>query len=138
MSAIQLHLPPQAKIVGSLNTRSDLNMLDQDMLYIELPDSIFICVGWYPDLDPQGEYRLVVFQETISQPLEEPVHTKDVRKIKAAIYTFVEKYLAEIASAGSVDTLPALFVNGTVEPAPPKQFQTSSLAATARSSRVRA
>jgi hypothetical protein len=124
MSKIHLNLPPQAKIVGALYGRTDRNMLDQDMLYVELPDSIFICVGWHPDLDPNGEYRLLVFHEMPSQPLEPAVHTKDVRKIKSEIYRLVKTYLPQLAS-GSAAMIPPLFANGTVGPSPAKVIENS-------------
>lgn len=108
MSRVTLHLPPQAKVTGALRSRAKLHNLDQDMLQIELPGSIFIDVGWYPDLDQTGEYRLIVFHDTTEEMLER-LATSDVDQVKAAIYRMVEKYLP----------YPTVFVNGRAVPSPP-------------------
>lgn len=94
MSRIQLLLPPEAKITGALRTRSNIHNLDQDMLQIELPGSVFIDVGWYPDWDPKGEYRLVVFRDTFDNPIEPMLRSQDVKQIRQAIYKYVAKYVS--------------------------------------------
>ena len=92
MSQIQLHLPAPAMITGILRDTSNAYALDQDMLQIELPGNVFIDVGWYPDCDPNGEYRLVVFRDDFDNQIEPPVQSKNVRDIKDAIDRLVAKY----------------------------------------------
>ena len=95
-----LRLPQQAKITGALRTSSNVRNLLQDMLQIEL-GNVVIDVGWYPDWNPNGEYRLTVFRDSYNDPIEPQLRTTDVRQIANAIYDFVEKYSPRVFTSGS-------------------------------------
>lgn len=96
MSIIPLQLPPQVKVLGALRTRSNVWELDQDMLAIELPNRIFIAVGWYPDCDPKGEYRMMIFKDTVDHPIEPTIRTKDFRVVKSNINRVVKTFTSPI------------------------------------------
>jgi len=98
MSFVTLNLPAEARVTGVLCDRSDVHNLTQDMLQVELPGDVFIDVGWYPDWNPDGEYRLFVFYNTVENQLEPPLFTKDVHEIEEAIYSLVSKYLDPVRS----------------------------------------
>src|SRR4026208_2199179 len=93
MTVIQLDLPPPVSVVGALHDRSDVTCLDQDLLQLTLPGDIVIDVGWYPDRDPHGQYRLIVFRGTTDRELERPLQSRDVRLIKHSVHHLVAKYL---------------------------------------------
>lgn len=92
MAAITLTFPPEIKVIGVLQDRSDLEALDQDLLQLELPGRLFIHVGWYPDWTESGSYRLSVFQDDGDNELEEVFKTKDTLKVTNQIYKIVKKY----------------------------------------------
>ncbi len=116
-TVIQLNLPPQAKVTGALRSRTTVQNLLQDMLQIVLPDDIVIDVGWYPDWDPNGRYRVMVFQDDVDHPLEDDFTTKDVDAVKARIYDLVEKYLPfAVSVSDSHDTATSLSLNGQSGP----------------------
>ena len=93
MAVIQLQLPPEAKVLGALCDGENVADLDQDMVQIELPGEVVVDVGWYPDHDPHGEYRLIVFRGNAVEILLEPVlYTREINKIKRAIARLVRKY----------------------------------------------
>ncbi len=98
-----LHLPRQAKVTGALRTRDNVRNLVQDMLQIEL-GNVVIDVGWYPDWNPNGEYRVTVFRDSYSDPIEPQLRTRDVTQVSDAIYRYVEKYSPRVLARGSRTT----------------------------------
>lgn len=63
MKPIQLRLPPGTVQKGDLFWENDLEELDQDILEIDLPTGLTLAVGWYPECDPAGEFRITLFKE---------------------------------------------------------------------------
>jgi hypothetical protein len=70
-----------AKIRGELHPPSNLALLTQDMLEVELPNGIIIDVGWYPEHDRNGEYAVIVFEGHPDKPLSEPYYSKDPEEV---------------------------------------------------------
>jgi hypothetical protein len=101
MSYVNLNLPTQAKVLGALRKTDVLHDLNEDMLQIELPGDVFVDVGWYPDWDPNGEYRLKVFHDTVDSQLEPQFCSRDVNAVEATIYYLVAKYLRSVQAIGT-------------------------------------
>lgn len=118
MSIVELYLPPEAKVLGALRDRSNPWTLDQDMLAIELPGKIFLTVGWHPDLDPNGEYRIAVFQGSPDRPLKGKFRSRDVLKVEAKLYDLVKKHLPGVSARGSGGTTISLAVDEHLDSTP--------------------
>ena len=132
MSQIALTLPPEVDILGALYDRSNIKRLDQDMIQIILPGQIVIDVGWYPDRNPNGEYRLVVFQGDVDNKKEAILRTRDVKAVMSAIYRYVAKYLSPIAFLGGDGTPITLLVNGTINANPQRKIDAVADSSTSR------
>ena len=88
------------------------DLFDEDMLQIEVPNGLFtIDVGWYPDWNPQGEYRLVVYRETFENQIEYPIKTNNVTAIKVAIEQLAKKYSPAVRFMGGDSLVTTLFVD---------------------------
>lgn len=61
---IILNLPPESRLIGNLFGDTGVNHFSEDILYVEMPNGVCIDLGWYPDDDPTGEFRIHVFNET--------------------------------------------------------------------------
>ena len=66
-----------AVVRGELHAPSELALLTQDMLEVELPNGVIIDVGWYPEHDPNGEYGVVAFQGHPDRAIGQPFYTRD-------------------------------------------------------------
>jgi len=97
VSIVKIPLPPGVTAIGALHNTENADALDQDMLQLTLPGAVFIDVGWYPDCDPGGEYRVVVFRDDFESPLEEAFHAKEV----AAVVDKIQRLLAKYAPTSS-------------------------------------
>jgi len=95
MTAVHLSLPEEAIVRGALYAENDPAYLVQDLLEVELPRGIFIDVGWYPDHDPNGHYRIVVFERSWDNQLADYV-TTDVTDVKFQVESLAERFLAPI------------------------------------------
>jgi hypothetical protein len=62
------------------------------MLQLELPGDIFIDVGWYPDWDPNGEYRVAVFYDEFENLLEPMFRSTDAQAVAAHVRRMLAKY----------------------------------------------
>jgi hypothetical protein len=96
VSYVKLNLPSEAQVIGDLCDRSDVDYLTQDMLQVELPGSVFIDVGWYPDLDPNGEYRVIAFKDRVENLIEPVFASRDVSEVEDAIGRMVYRYLEPV------------------------------------------
>jgi hypothetical protein len=56
-------LPPGSVAKGSLPATQEVVELVSGMLEIDLPDGRTIDVGWVPEHDPAGAYRVVVYRD---------------------------------------------------------------------------
>lgn len=118
MSIIQLNLPSQVTVHGALRDRANPWELDRDMLAIELPGKIFITVGWHPDIDPSGEYRVAVFRGSSDNELDKEYCSRNVSRVQAEIYRRVTEFLEPQDNS----TIISLSLNGRICP-PPTQIE---------------
>lgn len=100
MARIELKLPKGVESIGCLRTTEDPWQLDEDMFQVKLPGDIRIHVGWYPDLDPEGEYQLRVFQCRWENKLEPDFVSREVSDIEQGIYDRVDRYLLPVRFSG--------------------------------------
>ncbi len=102
-SVIHLNLPPHARVTGTLRSRATVQNLLEDMIQIEI-GNVVIDVGWYPDWDPNGEYRLTVFRDSYDSPIEAQLRTRDVSEVEAGIYEMVDRYRPRFTVTDSGNT----------------------------------
>jgi hypothetical protein len=103
MSTISLNLPTQAHWIGALHDKQKLHNLDHDMLSVELPGEIFIDVGWHPNWDSNGQYRISVYQKDIDNKLETTAYSRDPAHVKNLVEELARSYTPSIQiSASSV------------------------------------
>src|SRR5262249_32498337 len=77
---LDLQIPEDAKVIGAIDESCGTDVLDQDMLLIELSNGIGIDLGWYPEEDPDGSFRVVVFKDFWDQRVGEPFETRSIQE----------------------------------------------------------
>jgi|HubBroStandDraft_4_1064222.scaffolds.fasta_scaffold333434_2 hypothetical protein len=76
MNPIDLRIPDEcgARIVfNSLYPVKQIPNLIQDVIFIELPNDDYLDVGWYPEHDPNGSYRISLYHGDWSNQLIDPI-----------------------------------------------------------------
>ena len=66
MEPLNLYMLPfrnQLAIKGEIYDTQDPDVLLQDLLEIDLPRGRTIDVGWYPEHDPTGAYRIRMYED---------------------------------------------------------------------------
>jgi hypothetical protein len=114
MTLIPLNLSADAQVVGRLPDTSNIHDLTQDMLQVSLPGDVFVDVGWYPDWDPNGSYRIIVFQDEVENQLEAPFCSRDVQEVRDVLYTTVDKYLQPVRQQAGMATNVFRLLRGNV------------------------
>jgi hypothetical protein len=90
------------------------------MLQVQLPEKIVIDVGWYPDCDPKGSYRLRVFHQTIDRLLEPAFTTRATAAVKAKIESLALKYAVVVPKGAGADPPVSILSNGRLAGAAPQ------------------
>lgn len=88
MTPIALCFPRGSKakvIFNSLYAEQDDAHRTEDVALIDLGNKVFIDVGWHPDRDPDGSYRINVYRERWDQQLRRPIRTKDPHRVAEQI-----------------------------------------------------
>ncbi len=107
MTAIDLGLPADVVVKGQLFHTYDLDYLLQDILEIDLPNGLSIDLGWFPECDPSGSFRVVVFKEFWKNQLREPFETRSISEAVDEIRRLVPEYSqAAVAVSCSSDSEP--------------------------------
>src|SRR6266511_2241031 len=101
MEAIALHLPAGIEVRGELLDSMDPECLLQDILVVKLPSGLVIDVGWHPECDPHGSFRIVIFRDYWINQLESPVKATDPRTAALAVEKLARKYAWLPASSRS-------------------------------------
>lgn len=60
MTEIHTPIPEGCHAVGCIYADADRSILGEDMLDVTLPNGVLVSVGWYPECDPKGQYRIIV------------------------------------------------------------------------------
>ena len=82
----------QVVVKGQLYHTYDPADLDQDILEIDLPNGISIDVGWHPESDPGGSFRIVVFRNFWPNQLRDPIRTQNVSEVVEAVRRLAVEY----------------------------------------------
>ena len=82
---IELALPPGAVAKGGIPDLQAPEELVSDMLEIDLPDGTTLDVGWIPEHDPAGHYRVAVYRKYWSQPTQPPLFTRSLRSVVSLV-----------------------------------------------------
>ncbi len=64
------------------------------MLQVELRGGVFIHVGWYPARNHTGQYRVIIFRNTVDDLLFQ-ISTTSLATVKAVVYEAIERYGSE-------------------------------------------
>ena len=92
MNPIDLELPPDVVIKGCLFPTKEPAYLREDLLELDLPSGLSIDVGWYPEGDPSGAYRIVVFKDYWLNQKTEPIKTNSTDSVVLSIRELCRKY----------------------------------------------
>lgn len=80
------------KVKGQLYATHDPIYLVQDILEIDLVNGISIDVGWHPESDPNGSFRIVVFQDFWRNQLRDPIRTTELFEVVDKVRSLVVEY----------------------------------------------
>ena len=85
MRPIDLHFleRPGIRIKGELYDSLDVDVLLQDLLEIDMPGDTTIDVGWYPEHDPSGNFRVRCHEgnnESMQASADTPSEALDIVK----------------------------------------------------------
>jgi hypothetical protein len=94
MKPLELNLPMniEVEVIGQMYEAEDPTELLQDILEIHLSNGVCIDVGWHPECDPNGSYRIVVFRDYWPTQLREPICIKDPSEVREEIKRLVSEY----------------------------------------------
>jgi hypothetical protein len=100
-----LKLPRGILVKGGIPTSRDPADLVSDMVEIDLPDGTTLDVGWVPEHDPSGRYRLKLYRGYWAKTVEGPLYSKSRDAIIAAIGNIVRERSApqSVAASGSIE-----------------------------------
>ena len=76
-------------VKGELFDSKDPVVLSEDLLEIDLQSGRAIDVGWYPEHDPQGQYRVLLYRGHTGYPLKE-FRTTEVHETIDKIVVLIE------------------------------------------------
>jgi hypothetical protein len=108
MSEINLRdwLPPGSESVAikgmllrQYDLAEDLDLLDQDILELELPDGLKIDVGWFPENDPTGRFVIRVYRDAITRLLRDPIEEIDPVRVAESVGDLVKQFGSPRAKA---------------------------------------
>ena len=94
MKPIDLHLGDDVIVKGNLYPTKDPVYLREDLLEIDLPSGVTIDVGWYPEGDPEGAYRIVVFKGYWVRQIIEPITTPETDRAVQVIRSLCSMFAA--------------------------------------------
>ena len=98
MNPIDIHIPfPGCTVKGILYDHYTTEDLDQDILQVALPNGLTVDVGWYPDGDPNGTFKVVVYRDYWRNQLCPPIITRDPHEVAKAVAKRVAEYVSEKA-----------------------------------------
>jgi hypothetical protein len=86
MNVATPRLPPKSReLFNALYRTADPRCLTDDLDAAELPGGVSITVGWFPELDPNGEYEICFFRGDYENQLVEPTTTRDLDEVVRVI-----------------------------------------------------
>ena len=86
---LQERLPPGSVVKGILLTHYDpavdLPLLDQDIVEIDLPNGMTISIGWFPEHDLAGRFRVTLFRPTRADLVRPPIEVSTPFEVARAV-----------------------------------------------------
>jgi hypothetical protein len=102
MNVVTPRLPEGCReLFNALYPSRDPQLLTDDLYAAELPDGIFINVGWFPESDPAGAYEICVYLGEFDNLILKPIETDDLNQVVRRI----EKIAADFAKG--IESVPA-------------------------------
>lgn len=101
MNPIDLQLGDDVIVKGCVYQTKEPVYLREDLLEIDLPSGLTIDVGWYPEGDPGGAYRIVLFRGHWANQVVEPITTPDTDRAIEIIRTLCAIYAPPRLSSSS-------------------------------------
>jgi hypothetical protein len=78
-----------ARVKGEIFESKDAILLSEDLLEVSLPSGRTIDVGWYPEHDPSGAYRVTLYLGHAGAPLKQ-FETRDVYEALEEVRVLIE------------------------------------------------
>lgn len=99
MTPLSLKLPRGAEIAfNSLYDSKQPILLIQDVLFVSLPNDIYIDVGWYPEHDPSGAYRISAYRAEWWNRLIEPIRTVNAYEAADVVSRLAKTLLSQVVT----------------------------------------
>src|SRR5262249_16724021 len=116
MNPLPLRVPPRGRVIFNyLCPTYDPLALTQDIALVSLPNNVFIDVGWYPEHDPHGAYRISVYQhEWDNQLLANRSRTANAHDVPAIVHHLAERIVGERFVRVPVSYRPMVAMSGSV------------------------
>ena len=93
---LEQFLPVGSTVKGILLSRyvlpDDLPLLDQDIIEIDLPNGMTISVGWFPQQDVNGHFRVTLFRDARDQLMRPPIEVKTPFEVANSVEQFAREY----------------------------------------------
>lgn len=87
LSSIQASYPT-VTIKGEIFNSKSPVVLSEDLLEVSLPSGRTIDVGWYPEHNPSGSYRVLLYRDHTGYPLKQ-IRTKDVFEVIQTLQNWI-------------------------------------------------
>jgi hypothetical protein len=82
MNMVTPKLPAGSRVLfNALYKTSDSRSLTDDLFAAILPDGVHVSVGWFPELDPSGEYEICFYRGDYEHQLIDPIATRNLEEV---------------------------------------------------------
>lgn len=107
MNPVILDLPGSQIVSNNLYDTLSPDWLDEDLVFVRLPDGTKVDVGWHGDLDAGGYFKIVRYSTSWNAPLE-VVRTGDVKEVIEVLKQFHDRAVSATSSPRDVALIPGL------------------------------
>lgn len=98
ITLIEIVIPGGSVVFNNLYANPVQELLLEDLLLVRLADGTNIDVGWHPQFDPEGHYKVVHYGEDWECPLER-IYTRSLEEVVQ--YVQDKASLSSMARLGS-------------------------------------
>jgi hypothetical protein len=86
---------PKRRSIGYIPSEFVENYCDEDVYSAQLPNGMWIDVGWWPQNDPNGEFVISVYDEHWENEYGEAICVKTGLEVKTVIESLAAKILSK-------------------------------------------